>query len=151
MYSEGHRLGKRSITRAEAWTLRLLPFSFTIKRVPGHENIADSFSRLIEETLETEPFDDSHTDHIMFTSDESVCPLTYEEIAEFSSLDETLCKVRDALSTNAWSPDLKRFHAVKSELYLIGDVIVFRDKYVDKSYAARLLESHIAVILACRQ
>lgn len=66
----------------------------------------------------------------MFTSDGTLNPLTYEEIAEVTSTDEMLCRVKIAIKTDKWSEDLKRFHAVKRELYLIGDTIVFRDKYV---------------------
>ncbi|KXJ75942.1 hypothetical protein RP20_CCG010604 [Aedes albopictus] len=30
-----HRIGKRAVSRAEAWALRLQPFDFSIQRVPG--------------------------------------------------------------------------------------------------------------------
>lgn len=130
LFNEGHRLGKRSITRAEAWTLRLLPFDFTIKRVKGSENIADACSRLISESQNNDQFDPCYSDHILFITDDSLSNLTYEEIAEYSASDPTLLKVRAALGNNLWSDELKPYHAVKRELFVVGDVIIFRNKYI---------------------
>lgn len=47
IFSGQHRIGKRAVSRAEAWALRLQPYHFEVKRVPGNMNIADVVSRLV--------------------------------------------------------------------------------------------------------
>lgn len=131
-------MGKRSITRAESWTLRLQPFQFEIKRVPGDENIADVFSRLIKDSQESDPFDDTPADHILFSIDSTMGSLTYEDIAVASRMDETLSTVRNYIESNSWpsskqgqmKEEIKKFHAVRKSLVPIGDILVYRDKYV---------------------
>lgn len=130
LYNEGHRLGKRAVSRAEAWTLRLSSYDFSIKRVAGDRNIADALSRLIKDSQKDDPFDDTDADHIMLLTDEIEGPLTYEEIAEHTEADETLNRVKESLTTGVWYPETKNFEAIKKGLYIVGDVIVHKDKYV---------------------
>lgn len=134
LFNDAHRLGKRAITRAESWALRLQPYSFSIKRVPGDENIADVFSRLIKESQEVEPFDDTAIDHVLFSIDVTLGSLTYEDIATASEEDETITQLRLCLKSGEWPDDmdgkLRKFYAVRSSLVSIGDVMVYRDKYV---------------------
>lgn len=47
IFSTTHRLGKRAVTRAESWALRLQPYDFVMKGVSGKQNLADALSRLI--------------------------------------------------------------------------------------------------------
>lgn len=47
IFNGQHRIGKRAVSRAEAWALRLQPYHFEVKRVPGNMNIADVVSRLV--------------------------------------------------------------------------------------------------------
>lgn len=116
----------------------MLPYRFVIKRVPGGDNIADTFSRLIEATQKNEPFDKSSPEHAMFAIDTELGSITFEEIAEASEKDVVLCKIKKCVKednwpapgSKEWVPEMKAYHAIKRSLYLIGDTIVFRDKYV---------------------
>lgn len=50
-------LGKRMITRAEEWALRLQPYDYEIEFCPGKKNISDILSRLM--TTNDEPFEEN--------------------------------------------------------------------------------------------
>ena len=47
IFSTNHCLGKRAVSRAESWALRLQPYDFIIRRVPRKKNVADTLSRLV--------------------------------------------------------------------------------------------------------
>lgn len=93
IFNEDHRIGKRAITRAESWALRLQRFDFTMKRVSSEENIADVFSRLIKESQVDDPFDEAPDDHVLFIGEYGELPLTRAEITTETAKDELLSKV----------------------------------------------------------
>lgn len=102
IFNPSHRLGKRAVSRAEGWALRLQPYDFTIRRVPGDENIADVLSRLIPETQGTEPFDNNDEKHFLYALDSGAMELTWNEIEIVSEDDKELELVREALKTKIW-------------------------------------------------
>lgn len=130
IFGEGQRLGKRSVTRAEAWALRMAPFDFVVAHVPGHMNIADAFSRLINESRTDEAFDDAASDHELLAIEEALSPLSWMEIADASASDATLKAVRGCMRTEIWTPGLEKFQAIRKQLYTTGGVLVYRDKLV---------------------
>ncbi|XP_065086709.1 uncharacterized protein LOC135708531 [Ochlerotatus camptorhynchus] len=105
-----HRIGKRAVSRAEAWALRLQPFDFTIERVPGEHNVADVLSRLIKMSQDAEPFEDSSEDHVLFTLDTGNMDISLGEIEVTAELDEELSHLRKALNlwTDSRSKELDR-------------------------------------------
>lgn len=138
LFNDAHRLGKRTITRAESWALRLQPFKFKIRRVPGEDNIADAFSRLIKESQSDIPFDDTPNSHALYAIDATLGSITFEDIAEASRADGTLSLIRECLESGEWSkalsgeaePEARKLYAVRNSLVTLGDVIVYRHKYV---------------------
>ena len=69
IFKGSHRSGRRAITRAETWALRLLPYRFKIERVPGNLNVDDALSRLIYGSQKDEAFDEENDKHILFSLD----------------------------------------------------------------------------------
>lgn len=102
IFNPSHRLGKRAVSRAEGWALRLQPYDFTIRRVPGDENIADVLSRLIPETQKSEAFDNNEEKHFLYALDSGSMELTWNEIETTSEEDNELELVRNAMKSKKW-------------------------------------------------
>ncbi|KXJ82310.1 hypothetical protein RP20_CCG013631 [Aedes albopictus] len=69
IFGSNHRVGKRALARADAWALRLQPYDFEMRRVPGQLNIADALSRLLDHSQEAVAFEDEDEDHFLFALD----------------------------------------------------------------------------------
>lgn len=130
IFGKEHRLGKRCVTRAEAWALRLLPFSFTVRTVEGRKNIADVFSRLIKTTQEDAEFDDTLYDSAYFLIDEAEVQLTWDDVEVETAQDATLQEVISCLNSGKWPKRLRSFEAVNKNLYNINGVLVLNQKMV---------------------
>ncbi|XP_062711240.1 uncharacterized protein K02A2.6-like [Aedes albopictus] len=127
IFNTNHRLGRRAVTRAEGWALRLQPYDFTVQRVAGVENVADALSRLIPETQQTEPFEDDEEKHFLYALDPGCMELTWTEIESRSEGDEELQLVRKALETNKWPQDIRAYEAQKKKMHCLG-FLVFKDE-----------------------
>lgn len=124
IFGSEHRISKRSITRAESWALRLLPYRFEVKRIPGHLNIADALSRLIRKTQVDQAFDEENDKHVLYALDVNM-DISWTDIQLASETDEELNEVRDAIHSNKWSRHLRRFEAQAKELRTL-DPIIFK-------------------------
>lgn len=102
IFNPSHRLGRRAVSRAESWALRLQPYDFSIKRVPGDQNIADALSRLVRETQQADSFDNDEEKHFLYALDSGSMELTWNEIEVASEIDNELIMVRNALNSNKW-------------------------------------------------
>lgn len=146
LFKEGHRIGKRSISRAESWTLRLQAFEFVVKHVAGKDNHADTFSRLIKEVQgddhigqsEVESFDSTPGEHLAFMVDEEVGSISYEDLSNATEQDILLQRIKGYVKSGVWpkrgssefDAKVQSFHANKRELYDVADTLVRRDQFV---------------------
>lgn len=129
IFNSNHRMGKRAITRAEGWALRLQPYDFSIQRIPGNENVADVLSRLIPETQKTIPFEDDEEKHFLYALDLGRIELTWSEIEAVSEDDNELRLVREALGCKKWPNEIRAFEAQKKKLHFLG-FLMFKDERV---------------------
>lgn len=147
LFMEGHRIGKRAITRAEAWTLRLQPFDFTIRHVSSEGNLADSFSRLIEESqagndssaATANDFDTNPGELRLFAvHEEDSLFITYDELGEATEKDQDLQRIISYVKANKW-PNTKElrhdkvgnsFYPERKNLRIVGDFLTFKFRFV---------------------
>lgn len=128
-----HQTGKRACTRAEAWSLRLQPYHFTVKYLPGSKNIADPLSRLCNQ--EDKPFDEASELFLYAIESEErdLKAVSMEEIASETRSDGVLQKVLKAIESKNWpksDPDLNGFRQCAEELGEIRGVMVRQDRIV---------------------
>lgn len=124
-----YRSGKRSITRAESWALRLQSFNFQIRCVPGDKNIADIVSRLISKCQADEPFDEDEDKHMLYTLDAFNMNSSWSEIQRASEEDKELAEVRRSIQTGKWPRHLKRYECLEKQLRAL-DPLVFKDNLI---------------------
>ncbi|XP_040174169.1 uncharacterized protein K02A2.6-like isoform X1 [Anopheles arabiensis] len=124
-----YRSGKRSITRAESWALRLQPFNFETRCVPGDQNIADVVSRLISNCQADEPFDENDDKHILYTVDAFNMSMTWSEIQLASEEDKEIAEVRLAIQTGHWPRHLRRYECLEKQLRSL-DALVFKNNFI---------------------
>ncbi|XP_058814769.1 uncharacterized protein LOC131678572 isoform X2 [Topomyia yanbarensis] len=129
IFNSNHRFGKRAVSRAETWALRLQPYDFSIKRVPGEQNIADALSRLIHKSQEAIPFETDNDSHFLYTLDPGCMELTWQEIETAAEQDIEIQMVRMALQTDTWHEKLLKYEAHKKEMYFLG-FLIFKDNKV---------------------
>lgn len=122
-----HQQAKRACSRAEGWALRLQPYEYTVKHIPGSTNISDILSRLCEQS-ET-PFDEN-TEHYLCALEEGPTAILLKEIKSESSRDEVLCAVMKAIHNQDWPSDLFRYQAFSKELGVIDGVVVRDERIV---------------------
>ncbi|XP_053691678.1 uncharacterized protein K02A2.6-like [Sabethes cyaneus] len=125
-----HRIGKRAVSRAEAWALRLQPYHFDVKRVPGEHNVPDALSRLVCFSDTAEPFDDTNDKHLLYYLDAGRLEITWDEIEIHSQNDSVLGKVRLAIETGEWEKELRRYECHAKELHVLGALTFNNNKVI---------------------
>lgn len=137
-----HRTSRRAMTRAEAWALRLLPYRFQIERIPGHLNVADALSRMIDRSQIDEPFDEDNDKHMLYSLDAGSMNMTWAEIQLESENDEELGEVRLGLQTGRWPERLRRYEAQAKNLRTLDPLIFKQDLIIlPNSLRRRALET----------
>ena len=112
--------------RISRWVLRLQPYRYTVKHIPGKSNIADSLSRLqCFQESNPRPFIDAEK-YVRFVAvNATPIALTTKEIEQPSALDEELSNLRKSIRLNRWHElKNKQFLLVKEELCLIGKLVL---------------------------
>ena len=113
--------------RIERWILRLQPYSFKVKYLPGEKNIADSLSRLLQEENQADltvahKVLDVFVQFVAVTSTPRA--MTTRKIEEASAEDE-FSELRNCIMRGTWRNDqLKQYIPVASELCVIGKLIL---------------------------
>lgn len=130
IFDSEHRAGKRAVTRAETWALRLQSYQFQPKRIPGNQNIADAMSRLIDRSQIDEPFDDIDEKHVLYALDAAHMNLSWNTIEIASETDEATSAVRSSLQTGEWPRNLRRYETQVKELRTLGSLLFKGDKIV---------------------
>ena len=112
--------------RIQRWVLRLQPFKFTVKYIPGHKNIADVLSRLsIQESAETSCCSQMSEDFVRFVALQAVPKaVTIQDVEKESAGDLELCRIREALKTGDWKLCDESYISVKNELCSVGKVVL---------------------------
>lgn len=129
IFSTTHRLGKRAVTRAESWALRLQPYDYVMKGVCGKENLADALSRLIHESQKAEPFEEDDTGHLLYSLDDSM-NITWEEIEKEAEEDEEMQMLHEALVTDNWPKELRKYETQKKNISFLGFLMFKGDRAI---------------------
>lgn len=130
IFGDGIKSSKRSVTRAEAWALRLQAYDFMVKRIPGTMNIADALSRLISKSQVDEAFEENDEKHLLYAIDIGCMNITWESIELESETDADLVVVRAALKSGDWDEKYIRYAAQSKELRVLGCMIFKNDKVI---------------------
>lgn len=128
IFGKIHRFGRRGVTRAEAWALRLQQFRFDIRHVPGDENIADVFSRLVSASQESEDFDEELPANVLFLEDDQVYGISTEDIARETETDVECLAVSRAIRDNDWSEVPTQLRKQRNLWHRDGGVLVYNEK-----------------------
>ncbi|XP_058461165.1 uncharacterized protein K02A2.6-like [Malaya genurostris] len=127
IYGGKYRDGKRACSRAESWALRLQPYEFKIKHIPGVSNISDILSRLCPAS---ESAFDEESEHFLFAVGDGPFAITLDEIINETHRDDILASVMKALQTNEWPSNLFRYQAFQNELGIINGVLVREERII---------------------
>lgn len=133
IFGEEHKYGKRGVTRAEAWALRLQPYQFEIKRVSGKDNIADIFSRLVRETQgEQDSISDveQSESHILTIDIESEEIVTTQQVLIATESDEELQAIIRAIRSGKWDGIAPQMKKISKNLSTEAGLVLFQDRLV---------------------
>ena len=110
--------------RIERWVLRLQSYSFRVQYKPGKQNIADSLSRLVENSKDQGSTDAD--EYIRFVAENSIPgAMKGRDIEEACASDADLCTLRECIKSGQWDrcPN-SVYKAVKDELTCLGKLIL---------------------------
>ncbi len=114
--------------RNERWSLRLLPFKFKIKHIPGINNIADYLSR--HATQEIKRGVDSVEEYVNMVVDYNLpLHIRMESIIQATNADVIFNKVKSMLlDENYQDEDIQEYRKIKDELSVLTDGLILYGK-----------------------
>ena len=113
----------KTCARIERWLLRIQPYKFTVKYVPGPKNIADSLSRL----LKPQSFSNSETEEYVKFVAKAATPVAMItcDVERVSEGDPELQSLRKCILTGNWNQcEFKEYLPVRKELCSIGQRVL---------------------------
>ena len=141
--------------RIQRWVLRLQPYSFKVKYLPGPQNIADALSRLTKEKPVSTDYESEAEDYVRFVAVSAVPrAMTAQEIERESATDEELEAVRNSIRSGQWSKnheDCVKYLPMRSELCVLGKLVLRGTRIVPpQSLRKQILslahEGHLGVV-----
>ena len=113
----------RNSARIERWVLRLQPYNFVVKHIPGKENIADSLSRL--NGVKGVCINNDAEKYIRHVA-ENATPMvmSIQEIERESDIDAELSQLRKCIRTGEWDNAPSHYRAVRQELSTLGQLVL---------------------------
>ena len=111
--------------RIERWLLRMQPYRFTVKYIPGPKNIADSLSRLLCAMPTSEHKDQTEEDVKWVAQELTPVALTTREIERASEHDPEPKSVRECLlNEQRHALEFKDYLHVRGELRAVGKPVL---------------------------
>ena len=133
-------------------------YRFTVRHIPGKQNIADTLSRLTDQ--HTKPCAKLCTkteEYVRFVAENATpCALSTQEIERASAIDKELSSVRECIQKGRWERlENKRYLMVRSELSVIGKLVLRGTRIiVPSSLRGKVLnfahEGHPGIVLMKR-
>ena len=139
--------------RIQNMVLKLQPYDFKVRYLPGPQMPADILSRapLADSDFTACDLSDKHINYVTINS--LPVAVTLDELQKASESDPIINKVRTCVLSNKWSKgeELKPYYQIRSELSVKDSIILKGDKLViPYSLQKRLLElaheSHMGVV-----
>ena len=109
--------------RIERWVLRLQPYSYRAKHIPGKTNIADALPRL--PVAAADPGISSDEESVrLITQTAAPIAIGIRTIERSSAEDEELSAVRKCLHDGSWDGLPAAYRQVRGELTVVGKVVL---------------------------
>ncbi|XP_033725232.1 uncharacterized protein K02A2.6-like [Pecten maximus] len=129
--------------RIERWVLRLQPYRYRVRYIPGSRNIADSLSRFLKVSKVSNSSHEVGEEYIRFVAKEATpVAMTTREVERESEKDPELSEVREHLLNGQWhKTEHTAYLPVRNELSAIGMIVLRGTRLVvPRSLRERVLE-----------
>ena len=111
--------------RIERWVLRVQPYAFKVRHIPGTQNIADPLSRLLPDHNKSDQHEHEAETYVRFVAVAATPQaITTREIEEASAEDEELCRIRNSVQAGSQGECEKQFLPIFGELCTIGKLVL---------------------------